>query len=41
MHKQTLILSIALIAALAPAVPNLAQTNPAKRPMSFEDMMQM
>ncbi len=40
MHRQTLALSIALMTAIAPAIPALTQA-PAKRPMTFEDMMKM
>jgi dipeptidyl aminopeptidase/acylaminoacyl peptidase len=39
MHTQTLLLSIAFIAAFAPIASSQAQN--AKRPMTFEDMMQM
>jgi dipeptidyl aminopeptidase/acylaminoacyl peptidase len=39
MHTQTLLLSIAFIAAFAPIAPSTAQTT--KRPMTFEDMMKM
>ena len=45
MHRKALILSIALIAAIAPGTaqtaPAQAAQAPAKRPMTFEDMMKM
>ncbi|MGA2809371.1 MAG: prolyl oligopeptidase family serine peptidase, partial [Terracidiphilus sp.] len=39
MRKSTLVLSLAIASALIPFSP--AQTAPAKRPMTFEDMMKM
>jgi dipeptidyl aminopeptidase/acylaminoacyl peptidase len=43
MNRQTLVLSVALLAALVPVDPGLAQNGPApaRRPMTFEDMMKM
>jgi dipeptidyl aminopeptidase/acylaminoacyl peptidase len=43
MPKQKTVLSFALLAALVPclALPAIGQNTPAKRPMTFEDMMQM
>ncbi len=41
MRRNTLVLSVALLAALAPAAPALAQNAQPKHPMTFEDMMQM
>jgi dipeptidyl aminopeptidase/acylaminoacyl peptidase len=43
MSRNTLVLSLALLVALAPSAPILAQTTatPIKRPMTFEDMMKM
>ncbi|MGA3263345.1 MAG: S9 family peptidase [Terracidiphilus sp.] len=43
MNRQTLVLSVALLSALVPVDPGLAQNGPAlaKRPMTFEDTMKM